>query len=119
MAGCSILPGGCSGDLSALDPAGPRAGELATLFWAMIAGSVGFSVLLAVLFLIALRRRRRNPGDRNAALAPRFWTHWLGIAMPLGVLALLLVATIWVGERQFVRDAFLPTIRATAEQWRW
>jgi cytochrome c oxidase subunit II len=84
----------------------------------MIVGALGFTILVGALFLMTLRRRKARDAAKSAP-APQFWTHWLGIAMPLGVLVALLGATIAVGERQFVRDSSLPTIRATAGQWRW
>lgn len=43
----------------------------------------------------------------------------LGIAFPMTVLTILLAATLWVGEGQFVRNDGLPTWRATASQWGW
>jgi cytochrome c oxidase subunit II len=118
IAACSILAPGCAGDLSTLHPAGPGAAEIATLFWVMFAGAMFFTVLVGALFLVTLRRRRASPAERTHP-APRLWSHWLGIAMPLAVLVAVLVATIVIGERQFVRDDTLPVMRAYAEQWEW
>ena len=118
VAGCSILAPGCAGELSTLDPAGPGAAEIAVLFWAMFAGAMFFTFLVGALFLVTLRRRKASLAERTRP-GPRLWSHWLGIAMPLTVLGAVLVATIVVGERQFVRDDSLPVMRAYAEQWEW
>jgi cytochrome c oxidase subunit II len=104
--------------LSTLDPAGPIASEVAILFWAMFAGAMFFTFLVGAMFLVTLRRRNAGSGSKKVP-APQLWTHWLGIIMPLIVLALLLVPTIVVGERHFVRDNSHPTVRAYAEQWTW
>lgn len=118
-AGCSIILQSCTGELSTLDPAGPAADAIATLFWVMIAVAAVFTFALAALFLLALRQRRAKRGDQRPALPSRVWTHWLGLAMPLCVLTILLAATILIGERQFVRDENLPVVRAQAARWGW
>src|SRR5690554_6681690 len=51
-----VMLAGCSGQLSALDPAGPRAANLATLWWVMFAGSVVLFGLVMVLFALAWLR---------------------------------------------------------------
>lgn len=84
--------------------------------------AVGFSLSVGLLFVLAVvrkRQRRRTNDVSNSAADEALWTRWLGIAMPMGVLTLLLTATLWLGERQFVRDASLPVVRATASQWAW
>lgn len=110
---------GCSGALSTLDPAGPSAASIATLFWVMIAVAALFTLALAGLFLLALRRGRLKNRDQRSALPSRVWTHWLGFAMPLGILTILLVATILIGKSQFVPDEDLPVVRAQAARWGW
>lgn len=85
----------------------------------MIAVAAVFTFALAGLFLLALRRGRSKHRDQRSALPSRVWTHWLGFAMPLGVLTILLAATIVIGERQFVRDDNLPVVRAHAARWGW
>lgn len=110
---------GCGGELSTLDPAGPAAAEIAALFWVMIAVAAVFTFALAALFLLALRKGRHKRSVDSAAPPSRLWTHWLGLAMPISVLAALLAATIIIGERQFVRDENLPVVRAEAAQWGW
>jgi len=110
-----LLLAGCAGKLSTLDPAGPAAHDTATLFWIMALVATGFTFGVGGLFLLAISRRRKSVGTVNEG----FWTRTLGIGLPLAVLALLLGATLWLGERQFVRDPALPVVRATASQWGW
>lgn len=85
----------------------------------MIAVAAVFTLALATLFLLALGKRRARRRSERAALPSRVWTHWLGLAMPLSMLAVLLAATIIIGERQFARDDNLPVVRAYAARWSW
>ena len=105
--------------MSTLDPAGPSAANIAMLFWVMIAVAALFTFALAGLFLLALRRGRFKRRDQRSELPARVWTHWLGFAMPLGILTILLVATILIGKSQFVPDEDLPVVRAQAARWGW
>lgn len=113
------------GPLSTLDPAGPQSRSVFGFTVAMtLVGCLAF-VLVIVLFALAVRRARRGQrqdgGDPDAyrALHAHRWTVWLGIAFPMTALTVLLVATLSIGERQFVRDDRLPTWRGTASQWGW
>ena len=59
---------GCGGPLSSLDPAGPSADAIATLWWIMFASSLAlFALVLGLLALVWLR-----PGS-GSALAPMRW----------------------------------------------
>jgi cytochrome c oxidase subunit 2 len=124
--GSLLLLAGCQGPLSTLDPGGPQAQSIFTFTWAMTLVACAAFVFVIALFAMALRRSGRawRPGDTDASgdaarQAERRWTIWLGIAFPMGVLTVLLAATLWIGEGQFVRDDRLPTWRATASQWGW
>lgn len=110
------LLAGCSGDYSTLDAAGDSAQATARLFWWMVLGASLLTVFTCGLFLLAMRRKQREQASEGDE---RLWTHRLGLVMPLAVLAVLLLASHWLGERQFVRDDGLPTFRATASQWQW
>lgn len=113
----SLLLAGCQGPLSTLDPGGPQARSV--FYFASAMTLVASAVLVFVLILFARavgqRRRKGAPGPG----AERTWIVWLGIAFPMSVLTILLAATLWVGEGQFVRQEALPTWRATASQWQW
>jgi cytochrome c oxidase subunit II len=82
---------------SSLDPAGPGAQDIATLWWILLAGGTAVFVLVVVLFVVPLLRRRRDEGaDRDdvpAGKATR-WIVWLGIVLPTVVLTGVLVVTV-------------------------
>ena len=102
---------GCAGPLSTLDPAGPAAGLIAGLWWAMLAGAGGITLL--VLGLLAAGFGRPRP------VAEGRWTIALGLWFPLAVLGALLAAGIWVGERLLPRGDGIVRVEAQAVQWTW
>lgn len=93
--------GGCTGALSTVDPAGPAASVIATLWWVMLAGGVAIFVLVMALVALAFRQRREPAG---AAPNERVWIVGLGIVFPAAVLAALLAYGLSVGERLLPRD---------------
>lgn len=104
---------GCSGVLSTLQPAGPAAAAIASLWWAMVVGSAVIFALVMVLLAVALRRGSR------AAARERVWLVGGGIAFPLAVLAVLLGFALVIGERLLPRGSDVPAIEAVASQWQW
>ena len=82
---------------SSLDPAGPGARDIATLWWVLLAAGTAVFVLVLVLFVVPLLRRRRDEaGDRDdvpARTASR-WIVWLGIVLPTVVLTGVLFVTV-------------------------
>ncbi|TVP70943.1 MAG: cytochrome c oxidase subunit II [Rhodobacteraceae bacterium] len=105
-----VLTAGCAGPLSTLDPAGPVAGQIAWLWWAMLAGA-GVLTLL-VLVLVAMGFGGLRP------VAARVWTHRLGLWFSLGVLSVTLGAGLWVGERILPRGDAVE-VTAHSFQWGW
>ncbi|MEQ8266480.1 MAG: cytochrome c oxidase subunit II [Parvibaculum sp.] len=107
---------GCSGDLSVLDPAGPAARDIATLWWAMLAG--GAVLFLLVMGLFALTMLKPGFGGR---WRERTWIVGGGILMPVPVLALLLFFAFAMGERHLPwRGEHNPVrIEARAHMWYW
>ncbi|MDO5704018.1 MAG: cytochrome B, partial [Paracoccus sp. (in: a-proteobacteria)] len=103
---------GCSGPLSALDPAGPAAREIATLWWAMLAGSAAITALVAVMIVLAIRR---PPG----ATSERRWIMGWGLGFSMAVLTVLLGFALWIGERMLTRDDGAVQVAAHARQWEW
>ncbi len=99
---------GCSGPLSTLDPAGPVAGQIAWLWWGMLAGSFVLTLMVLVLVAMAFGPPR--------AVASRVWTHRLGLWFSLTVLSVTLGAGIWVGERILPRG---DAVEVTAHSWQW
>ena len=107
---------GCEGALSTVDPAGPAARAIATLWWVMLAGSALIFGLVVALLVLAFRPRR---AESEAALE-RFWIVGLGLAFPLPLLAALLAYGLIVGEGLLPRDApDVVTVRAEGRQWEW
>jgi cytochrome c oxidase subunit 2 len=111
------LVAGCGGPVAALAPAGPQAGQIASLWWfyAVITGTV---FLLVMVFLAAALLRRRDPAPVADARLHR------GIAAATGATAVLvfvlLVGSIVVGGKV----AALPTedalpIEVVGYQWWW
>lgn len=108
---------GCAGELSTLDPAGPAARTIATLWWVMLAGAVAISALVMVLLALAFRRRT---GGVNETRHERLWIVYLGIGFPVVVLLALLVYGLVVGERLIPREADdVVSVQAEARRWTW
>lgn len=112
--GAVPLLAGCSGPLSILSPQGPAAQSIAGLWWAMLIGAGCLTVLVLVLVWIGFR----EPAARQPA--ERFWTHGMGLGFTMTVLAALLGAGIWVGERLQPRPVEnIYRVEAIARQWEW
>ncbi|UEM01340.1 cytochrome c oxidase subunit II [Skermanella rosea] len=114
----AALLGGCGGPFSTLDPAGPAAQSIATLWWVMLAGSVVLFALVMALFGFAfLRRHPSGNSDRPVGQA---FVLWGGLVMPVAVLSALLGYALFTGERLVPRqgDGALR-IDAHARQWQW
>lgn len=105
---------GCTGTLSTVDPAGPAAGHIATLWWAMLIGSA--LIFAFVMGLIAAAFRRSGGGAGSI----RLWIIGLGLVFPMAVLAILLAYGLIVGERLLPRkDDGVVSVRAEARMWSW
>ena len=113
----SAAAGGCSGNTSALDPAGPAAHSIAALWWAMLWGSAALFVLVMGLFTMVMLK----PGF-GARVSPRGWIVAGGLAMPVPILAILLHYALFQGERLLPSRGADPVpirIEARAKQWQW
>ncbi len=94
---CGAQPAAPLNPPSALDPRGPAAGRLATLWWVMLAFGAAIWVLVMVLMFAALLRRRRAtaevpPDDANQD-AGRRWPIW-GLVLTVVILAIVFGYTI-------------------------
>lgn len=97
-----------------LQPAGPAAETIATLWWVMLAGATAIFVLVMALLALAIRRR----GD--GAAREGVWILGLGLAFPLTGLAALLAYGLFAGELLRAHPApGAVTVRAEARQWEW
>ena len=101
----------CDGPLSTLQPSGAIAGQIAWLWWVMLGGAAGLTLLVVVLLGMAFGRPREVP--------PRVWTHRLGLWFSLAILGTTLGAGLWVGERILPRDDGAVVVEAHAVQWTW
>lgn len=100
-----------------LDPAGPAARSIATLWWVMLIGA--FIILLLVMGLLAagFRSSKRQMSERSHT---RFWVVGLGLGFSMSVLAALLAYGLVVGERLLPRlGGNVVEVHAQAERWRW
>ncbi|MCK8779958.1 cytochrome c oxidase subunit II [Rhizobium sp. NTR19] len=116
--GSLAIVAGCSGDLSALDPAGPSAASIATLWWVMLAVAAVLFLLVVGLFLATVFvphfGRRVTQGQ---------WIIYGGIALPLPLLVLLTFFAFWQGE-YLLRGAGPPPddiyrVEAHGTMWSW
>lgn len=104
---------GCAGALSTVDPAGPAARTIATLWWVMLSGAVLIFGLVIALIALAFRKRK-------GAVQDRFWVVFLGIVFPAAVLLALLGYGLFVGERLLPRQGTdIVRVGAEGRQWDW
>lgn len=109
------LLAGCTGELSTIDPAGPHARSVATMWWVMLAGSMVLAGLVFTLLRLAFRR-----SDRRGQISPRFWMVGLGLALPIAVLMALLGYAFAVGVGTLpTADPAAVEIRVNASQYAW
>lgn len=107
---------GCSGPLSTLQPSGPAAGSIATLWWAMLAGASLLFALVLVLFALVMLR----PGW-GARVPARRWIVLGGLVLPAVVLPPLVTWALFAGERLLPLPGGDPPPRIEVEgrQWFW
>lgn len=109
-----VLATACSGEQSALAPAGEEAASLATLFWWMLAGA---AVIWLLVMGAAVYATKISPGRHDEALASRLLVVG-GIAFPTVALALLLAYGLsLMGGVRAAGDGL--RIHVAGEQWWW
>lgn len=100
-----------------VDPGGPAAGSIATLWWVMLTGACAIFLLVAVLIALAWRPARKREGGTNGE---RLWIFGLGLAFPVIVLASLLAFGLVIGERLLPRQGpEVVRVQVEARQWSW
>lgn len=116
------LLAGCAGDQSALAPAGRAAREVAWLWWAMLSFSTLVLIVVAALWVYAMRRQPRDYDDAQRRRLERRWLVGGGLLLPGLSILLLLIFGIPVGQRMLP----LPLIgeqplriEVTGHQWWW
>ncbi|WP_248306273.1 cytochrome c oxidase subunit II [Devosia oryzisoli] len=109
-----VLLAGCTGELSALDPAGPRAANLALLWWVMLAGAAVLTALVLALLTMAYLRPHRLAGVTAGQ-----WIVGGGLILPIPILMLLTGTALVLGEQLLPRGEVAYRAEARAEQWAW
>ena len=113
-----MLLAGCgAGALSALDPAGPGARDIAQIWWVML----WFSVFVVIgMVSLALYATLRAP-QRRLRIAPRSLLIGGGLVFPGLVLTALLAYGVGAGNSLLPRPSASPvfSIDVTAHQWWW
>lgn len=105
----------CAGPLSTLEPAGPSASLIATLWWVMLAGSTVLFLLVMVLLTMAYLR----PGFGSNVPAMK-WVLYGGLVMPVVVLTALVGYALVVGERILAHPGTAETrVGAHGQMWHW
>jgi cytochrome c oxidase subunit II len=120
----ALLLAGCSSKQNALDPAGPPAKEIESLWWWMLGGlCVGFAVICAILVGAWIHRDQPGvPFARNTDRAGWAVVLALGLTIPVIGLSILFV----YGDIFVIRGTAAPapkstslTVRVTGHQWWW
>lgn len=98
-----------------LEPGGPAAQSIATLWWVMLIGATAIFAFVMALLALAWR-----PARNGTTGGERVWIMGLGLAFPVTVLLALLGYALLVGERLMPRAADnVVTVQAQARQWAW
>ncbi|WP_024506043.1 cytochrome c oxidase subunit II [Bradyrhizobium sp. ARR65] len=113
--GFPVLLAGCTGPLSTLDPGGPAATSIATLWWVMLAGAAALFVLVMTLYALVIWRP-----DWGARVSPTRWIVLGGLGLPAVVLTPLVASALVTGERLLPLGSAEPLrIEAEAQRWTW
>lgn len=112
----ALVVAGCSGDLSTLDPAGPSAAAIATLWWIMFGASVVIFLATSAALAFAWAKPRQSGSN-----VPRILILWGGLILPSIILAALVFAAFVLGERLIGHSSSpsLLRIEAVGERWMW
>lgn len=106
---------GCAGPLSSLDPDGPAASSIATLWWVMLAGATALFVLVMILLVLPFVYPRLLRSVR-----PARWIVLGGLVLPALLLLPLVAYGLIAGERLLPLPGQAPMrIEATGHQWHW
>jgi len=107
---------GCSGSHSTLDPAGPSAQAIATLWWIMLGGSAAIFVSTSAALVVAWSRP-----STFGARPYRLLITWGGLVLPCIILVSLLISAFVLGERLVTAFGSAAPLRIEAEgrQWQW
>jgi cytochrome c oxidase subunit II len=116
VCGGALLLAGCAGPLSTVDPAGPSAEAIASLWWAMLIGAtLLFCLVMALLLWVFVK----PAADRSAS--PKLWLVGGGLVLPALVLTPLLGYGLYIGEQLLAHPRADAPVRIDVEvrQWDW
>ncbi len=116
-----VLAAGCERPQSILDPAGPSAHAIAQVWWGMFAVGLAVWIGVAVLWLVAMRRRGRA-SDEAARRSARRWIAGGGVALPVVAIVALLVFGTPAGLHQLplrLAHGEALQVQAIGHQWWW
>ncbi|MFX0546577.1 cytochrome c oxidase subunit II [Roseovarius sp. S1116L3] len=103
--------------LSTVDPAGPAARTIATLWWVML---VSAALIFGLVMILVAMPFYRQSGRRDEPRQVRVWIIGFGLAFPMAVLAALLAYGLVVGERLLPRaEDDAVQVGAEARRWAW
>lgn len=118
--GCALLMTGCAGVQHALDPEGPQAERIASLWWLMLI--VCTIVLVAVCALVILAVMKGRRGETEVSLSHRDkWRLVLagGVVVPVFVLIGLITYSVFVDRAVVAEPADALHIQVVGHQWWW
>jgi cytochrome c oxidase subunit II len=110
-----LLVVACEGPQSVLDPHGPRARELAELWWVMAAGAV---VIWLFVVGCAVYATRIQPGAHEDFAGTAFIVGG-GVALPVVVLSSLLVYSFLLEREPVAMPGEALRIEVTGKRWWW
>src|SRR5215210_7217286 len=126
---CLAFLSGCRGSQSALDPAGPQAGRISSLWWLMFYVCSGVFLLVSIALLSAIFRRRESRGKTGDAPdtspEPKGERRMTKVVMGAVGMTILILFVFLVGSFRTGRSLYSPSdeqalsIKITGQQWWW
>jgi len=123
LAASALFLAGCAGQQSALDPQGPHAAQLASLFWIFTAICSAIWLTVMIVLAIGVIRRaslRPDPLQLDAGSERRSVFVVSGAAAATALTVIALTALSYVSQRRlFAHEKPAITIKVTGLQWWW
>ena len=104
---------------STLDPVGPDAASVATLWWVMLVAASAVFVLTMTFLFMALRRATRQPLTGRAPMGNAKFIALFGIALPVVVLVPLMVLNVRTGAAVHASPDPVTTVEVIGHQFWW
>ncbi len=116
----TLLLTSCQGIQSALDPQGPQAGRIATLWWVMLVVCTIVLVIVCALVIMAVLRARQGDDDVELSRGQKLKLVVAGgVVVPIFVLLGLLTYSVAVGNAMVAKPADALHIEVVGHQWWW